>query len=118
MATEADPAAEAQPSAVPVEVDVPARGAGPGATPITIPERRERARAWIALSLVGIFGFEVVGAFVALWFCTRLQELKDVITLILGPTVAVIGSVLGFYFGTRDESAEDSGRPPPVQPPP
>jgi hypothetical protein len=85
---------------------------GPISFPITIPERREIARAWIAKVLVGIFGFEALGAILAIWFCSaKQQELKDILTLILGPTVAVIGSVLGFYFG-----AENGDRSPPSQP--
>jgi hypothetical protein len=113
-----DPAAEPiPPSGPPIDIDVsppdPPSVRGPISFPITIPERREIARAWIAKVLVGIFGFEVLGAILAVWFCSeKQQELKDILTLILGPTVAVIGSVLGFYFG-----AENGDRSSPSQPP-
>ena len=88
----------------PLDIDLPEAGGGPEAKKITIPERRERARERIAMLLVIIFAIEVLGAMLALWLCgeTRLQQLKDILPLILGPTVAVVGSVLGFYFGGKE----------------
>jgi hypothetical protein len=31
----------------------------------------------------------------------RLDALKDLLTVTLGPTVALLGSAIGFYFGRR-----------------
>jgi heme A synthase len=74
--------------------------AGAGPQPKTLDEWREWVRRALALVLVGIFGLEVLGAMLALWFgSAHLQELKDILTLILGPTVALAGSAIGFYFG-------------------
>lgn len=73
-------------------------GAGP--QPRTTSEWREWVRRFLAISLVVIFGIEVVGAMLFLWFCPQhFQELKDTLTIILGPTVALAGSATGFYFG-------------------
>ncbi len=72
-------------------------GAGP--EPRTIPEWQEWVRRFLAIALVTIFGVEALGGMVALWLCSEhLQELKDILTLILGPTVALAGSATGFYF--------------------
>lgn len=84
-------------------------GAEPRSQKTTVPERRESARQLLAIVLVGIFGVEVVGAMVALWLCGGdVQGLKDLLTLIIGPTVALVGSVTGFYFGARESERERS----------
>jgi hypothetical protein len=93
------------------------RGAEPREIRATIPERQEHARQYLAFALVGIFGLEVLGSMLALWFCVRadlLQNLKDILTLILGPTVALVGSATGFYFAT----APGSSNAPPASPTP
>lgn len=93
------------PAEPPGEVGEPG-SAGPRAVRPTLPERQEDARRILALVLVGIFGFEVIVAMLALWLNRGdhdLQALKDILTLILGPTVALVGSVTGFYFGTRPQ---------------
>jgi hypothetical protein len=95
----------------PTAIDI----AGPPPPPIarrtTIPERRESARKTLALILVGIFGIEVIGALAALvFFGVNLQDLKDIIPLILGPTVALVGSVVGFYFGTQEAGGQSALR--------
>jgi protein-S-isoprenylcysteine O-methyltransferase Ste14 len=87
-----------------VEIEGP-QGAEPRPRRTTIPERREFARQCVALILVIIFGIEVLGAMLALWLWpTQLEGLKEIIMLILGPTVALVGSVTGFYFGTQEAS--------------
>jgi hypothetical protein len=105
-----------EPSAEPTDaIEIPEpEGAEPQSRGFTIPERQEWARTWLALSLVAIFGVEVTGSMVALWVCgARLQELKDILTLVLGPTVALVGSATGFYFASRSRTEEPSQSPPP-----
>jgi hypothetical protein len=78
-------------------------GAEPEAKSVNIPELRERARKWIAIGLVIIFGLEVLGSMAAAWFCSiDTHNIKDIMELVLGPTVALVGSVVGFYFGTYE----------------
>lgn len=90
------------------DVIQPPEGAEPRSQKTTVPERRESARQLLAIVLVGIFGFEVFGAMVALWLCGDIRGLKELLTLIIGPTVALVGSVTGFYFGTRESERERS----------
>lgn len=68
------------------------------------PKQRETVRGLLALSLVGVFALEVVGGFIYLfWTCGNPQDtinaLKELATIFLGPTVALVGAATGFYFG-------------------
>jgi hypothetical protein len=83
--------------------------------PTTIPERREFSGQILAIVLVVVFGIEVVGALAALvFFGAKVPDLKEIMPLILGPTVALVGSVTGFYFGTQEASQtqQQSNTPP------
>ena len=82
--------------APPIEVE-------PQSRPISIPELRERARSRLAMSLLIILGIEVTAAFVALFCGFFPSDIKDILTVILSPTVALVGSALGFYFGTDNQ---------------
>jgi hypothetical protein len=86
----------------PAEDEIPEpEGVEPEPREITIPQRRERTREWVAYILIGIFGFEIVAAMLAFCFCgASLQGLKDLLPLIVTPTVALAGSVIGFYFAS------------------
>jgi hypothetical protein len=83
----------------------------------TIPEKQEDARRFLALWLVAIFGFEVFAAMAALLLCkpAQISDVKELLTVILSPTVALVGSATGFYFGTNPSH----GSPPsgPAGPP-
>jgi hypothetical protein len=67
---------------------------------------RERTRSWIAFILLGVL-VAVVGASIVVLFDTsiQLQRAKDMISLILTPTVGLVGSVVGFYFGAQTAQA-------------
>ena len=70
---------------------------------------REKARGWIAASLIGALVIIVVGTFVyAIWMSARIAEmttddlisvLQSIGTTLLAPLIGVIGAVIGFYFG-------------------
>ncbi|MGC2415637.1 MAG: hypothetical protein WA459_23435 [Stellaceae bacterium] len=93
--------------------DVGAPDAGPGER--SIEQRREDVRQRIAVILVVILGIEVIGAMAAIFLCRgNMPELKDILTLILGPTVALVGSVTGFYFGTHSNGDASDTDPPPA----
>jgi ABC-type cobalamin transport system permease subunit len=75
---------------------------------------RERVRSSLALLLVGLVVFEIVGI---VWIAYALfthsdgqqidkavSFLKDVAGIILSPTIALAGAVMGFYFATGKES--------------
>jgi len=70
---------------------------------------REKARAWIAGSLIGALVVVVVGTFVfVIWMSARAEQmstdevisvLQSIGTTLLAPLIGVIGAVIGFYFG-------------------
>jgi hypothetical protein len=50
---------------------------------------------------VGIFAFEVIASFLLLWQGTKVEDIKEILLEVISPTVALAGSALGFYFGTK-----------------
>jgi len=81
----------------------------PNPRAFTLPELREKARQWIAWALVAIFGVEVLGAMAAARFCkTDIQNIKDIMELILSPTIGLVGAVVGFYFGSSESASGTS----------
>ena len=70
---------------------------------------REKARAWIAGTLIGALVVVVVGTFVfVIWMSARAEQmstdelisvLQSIGTTLLAPLIGVIGAVIGFYFG-------------------
>jgi hypothetical protein len=76
-----------------------------------LPEHQEWARRWLAFLLVGILAVEVfaaIGSFVA-WVILYdgngypIDKVKELMLVLFGPTVALVGSATGFYFGTKAE---------------
>jgi hypothetical protein len=63
---------------------------------------RERVRGALAIGLLITLGMVVVAAFVAIWTGWMSEpDVKDLLTVIFGPIVALTGSALGFYFGGK-----------------
>jgi hypothetical protein len=55
--------------------------------------------------LVGILALEILIALSAVAICpSRWTEIKELLIVIFGPTVALVGSATGFYFGTKGDS--------------
>jgi hypothetical protein len=81
-------------------------------TSIINPRERLSSRDWVrgmlALSLLFILLLEVASAIGFVFFCSRLSDdksitaAKDIITLVLNPTVALVGAATGFYYGASD----------------
>ena len=68
--------------------------------------QREKARTTLAIGLVVIFGLTVLGAFVAfLWPGVDSSKAKDLLSLLLPVESALLGSALGFYFGTKSNGS-------------
>jgi hypothetical protein len=81
---------------------------------LPIPHQQELARRRIAYALVTILGFEVLAALLLLLCVIEplvipIENLRTIMTIIFGPTVALVGSATGFYFGTSREA-----NPPPT----
>jgi hypothetical protein len=80
------------------EVGVPT-----GPVSVDIELRREGTRERIALILLAILAGEVLFALLS-QMGPRPAPMKDMMAIIFGPTVALVGSALGFYYGTRTNS--------------
>jgi hypothetical protein len=91
-----------------VDVSDPQRDE-PGLIDAHVARTREDARRLLAISLVAIFGVEVVAALLTVLCGRDLATIKDILTIILGPTVALVGSATGFYFGTKADNNHHSG---------
>jgi hypothetical protein len=80
---------------------------GPPSAPATGPQEprfREPIRGLLAMGIVLIFAGEVAaGMSFSLSgnspYAERIQALKDVSAIFLGPTIALAGAATGFYFG-------------------
>jgi hypothetical protein len=85
----------------------------------SIAERQEDARRIITYILLGIFGVEVLLSLVMVWCIKRtgmVEDLKQIMTIIFGPTAALVGSATGFYFATKSET--NQGQPNTPRTPP
>jgi hypothetical protein len=84
----------------------------------TVAQRREGVRALLAFSIFALLCFEIVfGLFVLLRVSKdpqQLTALKDVLGMVLSPTVALFGAATGFYYGTRQEETSDRQPNPPT----
>jgi hypothetical protein len=62
----------------------------------------ENVRGWIALSLIGLLAGTILVSFILLWIHPdRSKELHDLLALIFGPLVALVGAATGYYFGSQ-----------------
>jgi hypothetical protein len=68
-----------------------------------VARRREWLRALLASLIVGSFAFIVVGTFATLWMHTdsTINDLREMIHILISPTIGIVGAVMGFYFGER-----------------
>ena len=78
---------------------------------IDVGTKRENTRTLLAFFLVLIFAIEIILALVVIYFpgptvnnVDNIGRIKDILSVVFGPTVALVGSAIGFYFGTTPES--------------
>lgn len=72
----------------------------PSTVPYNLDRHRENTRGMIALTLVGLLAAVLLLSMGGLiWGNTEMKELKELLTIILGPLVALVGAATGFYFG-------------------
>jgi hypothetical protein len=78
--------------------------------PFNVEGKQEKTRAWLAKGLVIIFGSTISAFFlfilIGIVFPTSVntEELKELLILILTSEVGIIGTALGFYFGSQTKS--------------
>ena len=70
-------------------------------SPFDPKEARERVRSQIAQLLIVLLFVTVVSSFLIFVYDTNREEVKDLLGLIFTPLVGIIGTVLGFYFGSE-----------------
>lgn len=68
-----------------------------------VARRREWSRTILAGFIIGSLVFIVVGAFITLWMNkeTTINDLREMVHVLIGPTIGIVGAVLGFYFGEK-----------------
>lgn len=106
--------APARPGEAVSEEDLAAQGELPRGgliepTLVPIEHQREKIRGRIAQALIVLLFLVITAAFLV--FVLRPKEfenLDNLLTIIFAPIIGLIGTVLGFYFGS--ESSETRGR--------
>jgi hypothetical protein len=83
--------------------------------PQSLDHKQEETRAKIAKILVYLLCGIVFFSFLTLWLsfglsatsesnlAVKLEDLKALLEIVLSPVVAVVGSVIGFYFGVKNK---------------
>ncbi len=70
-----------------------------------VQQSRERIRGTLALVLVGLLSALVLLVLGSVVFGTHTADsvdtIKEVLAIILGPVVGLVGAVTGFYFGEQ-----------------
>jgi hypothetical protein len=67
---------------------------------------QDSVRGWLAFAFVAIFAGTIAGAFVCVCNATCWPQMKELLQLLLPAETALLGSAVGFYFGSirRDDS--------------
>jgi hypothetical protein len=74
----------------------------PAKIPYDPEQQRETLRGWLAIILIAILCIEIVLAFVLLHFSqTKFENVREVLGIVFGATVTLVGTALGFYFGEK-----------------
>jgi hypothetical protein len=66
---------------------------------------RESSRRVLAILIIATFALSVAAGFLTLWLIPdgQMGERADVALRIGSPVIAIVGTVLGFYFGRETE---------------
>lgn len=76
----------------------------PQAAPYNPAKHRENMRGWLAVVLVGVVALVIVFAGCALWHGKiEIAELQAFLQIIFTPLIALVGSVIGFYYGGKSD---------------
>ena len=100
----------ARPVATPPDLDlttesVPPKTEAPETLPYNPGPQRERMRGALALVLLALFGLVIVFATSALWLQRiAIEDLKSFLEMIFTPLIALVGSVIGFYYGGKSSN--------------
>lgn len=107
---------QGRPAPVTVDLTTETAPAVPAGQPLRVGEvydparTRESMRGWIALVLLILFALEVGIAFMLLWQrAVSVDDLAKIAAVLLSPVATLLGTVIGFYFGS---SAAGGGSSP------
>ena len=95
-------------------LDLDAEGEGeppPSKPPETLPydpvKDRENVRGKIAISLIEILAAIILLSFILLAFQPDSSDkLKEILSLVFGPLVALVGAATGYYFGAKSSGKD------------
>lgn len=72
-------------------------------------ERRDKVRAFTTGAFIILFGLTVLCSFAIVVFDGMVwTNVKDLLQIMLPTETALIGSVVGFYFGSRSTTSDKS----------
>jgi hypothetical protein len=72
-------------------------------------KRRDMIRSYIAYSFTLIFALTILAAlYVVIWRNSSWPQTKELIELLLPAETALIGSAVGFYFGSKAAASDSS----------
>ncbi len=79
----------------------------PETRPYSVARARENIRGIIALGLIALLSAVVVVSLILIWVHPeRSKELHELLVLVFGPLIALVGSATGFYFGSKEKETE------------
>lgn len=66
------------------------------------PEPRDQHRFYFSMILILVFCAEIVAALgVVIFWPDRVKAVSEILNVLISPTVAILGTIIGFYFGTQ-----------------
>ena len=84
----------------PIDIDM---AVGPPVTPSLKDSPRTPVRKNLSYILSALFALEIIGAYWAFLSGFKVEEIKSLLLEVLGPTSALLGSAIGFYFGFNED---------------
>jgi len=89
-----------------VFTDLPLTGLpSPSDKPYNPHRDRENVRSFVAFGLLALLIIVVIASYVCLsagWIAK--DDLKDLLTIVFGPIITLLGAVTGFYYGEKSNS--------------
>lgn len=74
----------------------------PAKEPYDPEPQREKIRGRLAVCLIGLFALEVIALFASVIFgWLTIAEAKEMVAILVTPTVGLAGAVTGFYYGGK-----------------
>lgn len=77
--------------------------------PVSLPSYPDKIRGRIAMALIALVAAVVAASFLTIWAGTvfpgiKYANLKDLLTIVFGPLIALAAAAVGYYFGGKPGS--------------